>query len=101
MLATGTANPADTVEIVAPAPGSTLFLAPELKTQEVLLRASAGTGAREVSFQVNGVFAGTSPGADARLVYPLGAGDYRVQVTAFYDDGRSISATSTFEVKPK
>jgi membrane carboxypeptidase/penicillin-binding protein PbpC len=101
LLAPARPGGTDSIEIVSPGDRSTLFLAPELAAQEVVLRASAGPGAREVTFRVNGVFAGTAAGSDARLVYPLGAGVYRVQATASYDDGDSATATSTFEVKPK
>ncbi|MGE3076131.1 MAG: transglycosylase domain-containing protein [Dehalococcoidia bacterium] len=89
------------LRIVSPGNGSTLFLAPELASQEVLLRASAGPGARAITFLVNGETAGTVAGGDVSLVYPLHAGHYEVKATARYEDGTTDIATSTFEVKPK
>jgi penicillin-binding protein 1C len=87
------------VRVVSPAEGATLFLAPELKAQEVLLRASAGPSTREISFSVNGVPAGTLPGSDVRLPYLLGRGTHRVMATATSHDGTTTTATTTFEVK--
>jgi len=91
----------NSVRIVSPASGSTLYLAPELTSQEVMLRATAGPGAQEITFRVNGVVAGTAPGADARLVYPLRPGHYEVEATALYAQGVQTTTSSTFEVKPR
>lgn len=92
---------ASTPRIVAPADGSTLYLAPELASQEVVLRATAGAGAVDVTFRVNGSLAGAVEGGDARIVYPLRPGHYEVEVTARYSSGAQASAFSQFEVKPR
>jgi hypothetical protein len=101
LLANAPSDAAASVRIVSPGDGSTLYLAPELRSQEVVLRASAGPGAREVTFSVDGVVAGTVSAGDARLVHPLGAGRHQVQATATYSNGTTVTATSVFEVKPK
>lgn len=101
LLANAPSGAAADVRIVSPGDGSTLYLAPELASQEVVLHASAGPGAREVTFSVDGVVAGTVSAGDARLVHPLGAGRHQVQATATYSNGTTVTATSVFEVKPK
>ena len=87
------------LRIVSPSDGSTLFLAPELRTQEVLLRATAGEGSQDISFRIDGVPAGTAPGGDARLIHPLAAGKHLLEATARYHDGSTVTTSSSFEVK--
>jgi penicillin-binding protein 1C len=92
---------AGAVRIVSPVDRSTLFIAPELANQEVILRATAPSGTHEIAFRVDDESAGTAPGADVRLVYEFSAGTHRVEATAVLDDGATATATSTFEVKRK
>jgi hypothetical protein len=54
-----------------------------------------------MTFQVDGEFAGTAAGPDARVVHPLTPGRHQLRVTATYDGGATATATSTFEVKPR
>ena len=89
------------LRIVSPGDGATLFLAPELRVQEVLLRATAGAGARDISFRIDGIPAGTATGGDARLVHPLAAGRHLLEATARYVDGSTVTTSSSFEVKAR
>ncbi len=100
-LATTPSTGGPAVRIVTPANGSTLFLAPELSAQEVVLRATAGPDAMQVTLRVNGEIAGTVPGGDARVVYPLHAGQYQLLATALYPNGETATTTTTFEVKQR
>jgi membrane carboxypeptidase/penicillin-binding protein PbpC len=89
------------LRIVDPQPGSVFYMAPELRGQELSLRAEAPADATTVTFQMNGdTLAEVSPG-DARLVWALRPGVHELQVTARLRDGSLAVATSTFEVKPR
>lgn len=100
-LATPQSGGTAPVRIVAPGDGATLFLAPELAAQEVVLRATAGPDAMQLTLRVNGEVAGTVPGGDARITYPLHSGQYEVEATALYAGGATSTTTSTFEVKSR
>ena len=89
------------VRIVSPADGATLFLAPELKAQETVLRATAGPTATGIDFDVNAKRVASLRGNDTQFVYPLTAGRHTVTATATYPDGSTAVSTSTFEVKAR
>jgi penicillin-binding protein 1C len=86
------------LQIVQPAPGAVLFLAPELGESGVVLRATAA-GAVGFEFRVNGQLAGITQGQDGVLPWRLEAGRNQLLVTATLADGTTISATSTYEVR--
>jgi len=86
---------------VAPVQGGTLYIAPELRAQEMLIRATAPNGASTITFHVDGQPAGTAPGTDARVTYGLTVGPHEIEAVAHYDDGTIESATINFEVRAK
>jgi penicillin-binding protein 1C len=88
---------ADLVRIVSPAPGSVIWLAPELASHELVLRASIG-GAAHVTFAIDGVVVGESAERDARATWPLAPGAHTLRVGATFVDGRIGTASVKFEV---
>ena len=70
------------VRILAPAGGTSLYFAPELRDQHVVVRAVAD-----------------APGADPWVVWSLVEGKHVLRASAHLADGSSATATSTFEVK--
>lgn len=93
-------EPETRLHVVHPAPNSVLFVAPELASQELVLRASAPPGTENVSFRVDGVPAGTAAGPDARVNWRLEPGTHQVQVTAAFG-GEVLTASSTYEVRTR
>jgi hypothetical protein len=89
------------LQIESPGDRTTLFAAPELKTQEVLLRATAGPDVRAIALLLDGREVGTFATGDARVAVPLGPGSHHLTATATYGDGSTLSKTSSFEVRPK
>jgi membrane carboxypeptidase/penicillin-binding protein PbpC len=101
-LATGvdSSSPAG-LFVVQPSPGSLLYLSPELKDQQVMLRASAPAAAERVSFVVDGVDAGDAPAGSASLVWRLEPGVHRLEVVAELFGGGELRAESTYEVRTR
>lgn len=93
-------EPAPALHVVQPPANSVLFIAPELSSQELILRATAPPGATNLSFQVDGAPAGTAPGPDARVRWRLEPGTHHVEVTAAYA-GETLRASSTYEVRTR
>lgn len=89
------------VRIESPGEGATLFLAPELNVQEVLLRATAAAGAQDITFRLDGAIVGSFAASDARFAYALGVGRHELQVTATFSDGSAVTTSSSFEVKAR
>jgi membrane carboxypeptidase/penicillin-binding protein PbpC len=89
------------LRIVDPQPGSVFYLAPELRAQELSLRAEAPADATTLMFQMNGDTLAEVPPGDARLVWALRPGVHELRVTARLRDGSLAIATSTFEVRPR
>ncbi|HEV8470432.1 MAG TPA: transglycosylase domain-containing protein [Candidatus Limnocylindria bacterium] len=99
-LKTGGLVPArDQLRVVAPVPGSTIYLAPELRAHELVLRAAAASGIDRVTFAIDGVAVGTAPAAAPWTVWALEVGLHTVRVSALLPDGSTASATAIFEVK--
>lgn len=92
---------AESVRIVEPAAGSVLFLSPELKEQQLVLRAAAAAGTESVTFRVDGRVIGDVPAGDARLVWRLEPGRHQVEAIARLKTGGSTTATSTYEVRTR
>jgi hypothetical protein len=84
---------------VQPANGSVLFLAPELPSGTVLLRASPPSGAVAVEFLIDGRMIETAePGV--AVLWRLEPGAHVLDVRATLADGRVATAQSGFEVRP-
>jgi penicillin-binding protein 1C len=99
-LKTGGSPPArDQLRVVAPVPGSTVYLAPELRTRELVLRAAAASGIDRVTFAIDGVAVGTASAAAPWTVWVLEVGVHTLRVSALLPDGSTASATAIFEVK--
>jgi penicillin-binding protein 1C len=94
------ADPAAAVRIVAPPPGSVLFLSPELPAQEVLLAASAPPGTTDLRFLVDGAAVGAASGA-ATAVWRLEPGAHVIEVHARLPGGQSVRAESRYEVRTR
>jgi penicillin-binding protein 1C len=85
--------------VVQPANGSVLFLAPELPSGTVLLRASPPSGAVAVEFLIDGRMIETAePGV--AVLWRLEPGAHVLDVRATLADGRVATAQSGFEVRP-
>lgn len=91
----------ESVRIVDPQPGSVYFLAPELRTQELSLRAETPADAVGVTISINGAALGEVPPGEARLVWALQPGIHELRVAARLRDGSIAVATSTFEVRTR
>jgi len=87
------------VRILAPAGGTSLYFAPELRDQHVVVRAVAARGVDRVFFAIDGIAIGDAPGADPWVVWSLVEGKHVLRASAHLADGSSATATSTFEVK--
>jgi penicillin-binding protein 1C len=85
--------------VVQPANGSILFIAGELPSQAVVLRASPPAGTQRVEFVINGVQAGDATADDPSLVWNLRPGTHVLNVTAVLNGGQIVTASSTFEVR--
>jgi penicillin-binding protein 1C len=89
------------IRIVEPSPGAVLFLSPELKDQQLLLRAAVPNGAGVVSFWIDGRAVGEAAGTDPRLVWRLEAGRHQLDAVVQLDDGGSATTTITYEVRTR
>jgi len=90
---------ADHVRIVSPSPGSVFYLAPELPSQVLVLRAGASGGIDHVTFVMDGVALGDALASDAWMAWALRVGPHTLRVSASLPDGTVAVATSKFEVK--
>ena len=90
---------ADLVRIVSPSPGSVFYLAPELPSQVLVLRAGASGGIDHVTFAMDGVALGDTLASDAWMAWALRVGPHTLRVSAALPDGTVTVATSKFEVK--
>ncbi len=82
------------VQIVAPASGSVLVMAPELAGQRVVLRAALAPGIERASFFVDGTLVGEAGAGDPSVLWGLVPGPHTLRVS-----GGGAEATSTFEVR--
>jgi penicillin-binding protein 1C len=89
------------VHIIEPQPGSVYFLAPELRTQELSLRAATPSDAIGVSMSIDGEPLAEPPPGDSRLIWTLQPGIHELRVAARLRDGTVAVATSTFEVRTR
>ena len=100
-VASGSGAAGGEVRIVEPSAGSVLFVSPELKEQQLVLRAAAPPGAESVTFWVDGRVVGEVSAGDARMVWRLEPGRHRVEAIVRFKDGGSATATSTYEVRTR
>lgn len=89
------------VRIIDPQPGSVYFLAPELRAQELSLRAETPADAIGVTVSINGTALAEIPPGDGRLVWALQPGVHELRIAARLRDGSIAVATSTFEVRTR
>ncbi|MGB4863285.1 MAG: hypothetical protein WBO97_12555, partial [Tepidiformaceae bacterium] len=89
------------LRIVSPGDSATLFISPELDSQQLLLRATAAPGTQSIAFAIDGLPAGSGAGSDVRIPYPISIGSHRLTATATLADGDQETTTITFEVKAK
>lgn len=89
------------VRIIDPRPGSVYFLAPELRAQELSLRAETPADAIGVTVSINGTALAEIPPGDGRLVWALQPGVHELRIAARLRDGSIAVATSTFEVRTR
>jgi membrane carboxypeptidase/penicillin-binding protein PbpC len=100
-LAGGLAAGDERLFIVQPAPGSLVFVSPELDQQQLLLRVSPPASAERVSFAIDGEMVGEAPASDPKLVWRLEPGVHQLEVIATLANGRAVTAESTYEVRPR
>ena len=89
---------ADVVRIVTPASGSVIYRAPELATNELVLRASAAPGVTRVAFAIDGAAVGETNGPDGEVAWGLAPGRHVLVVKAWLGE-RAYATTAAFEVK--
>ncbi len=99
LRADGASASRDALRIVAPVAGTTIYFAPELPSNQVVLRAVAARGIERVTFAVDGVVIGDAPGSDPWLVWPLEPGAHTLRASAHLADGSIATVMSVFEVK--
>src|SRR6185503_5704301 len=99
LRADGSSASRDALRIVAPVAGTTIYLAPELASDRLVLRAVAARGIDRVTFSVDELVIGDAIGADPWIVWPLQLGTHTLRATAHLADGTIATATSAFEVK--
>jgi membrane carboxypeptidase/penicillin-binding protein PbpC len=84
--------------VVQPANGSVLFMAPELASQSVLLRASPPSGTHTVEFRIDGrMIERVAPGE--AVVWGMQPGAHVLEVRALLNDGSVSVAMTRFEVR--
>jgi hypothetical protein len=101
LLLGGTAGApaADRIRIVTPATGSVFWLAPELAAQQLVLRAAVEPGVDRLTFAVDGTTVGYASAADPGFTWTLEPGRHTLLVSAAFEGGDTVVASSTFEVR--
>ena len=87
------------VQITRPAAGAVYFVSPELREQELLLKASGPAGTVSLELRVDGSVIARVDGGAASATWALVPGTHRVEAIAELAGGVRISASRTFEVK--
>jgi penicillin-binding protein 1C len=85
----------DPLRIVSPVPGSVFWLAPELGSQRMVLRAAAAPGIERLTFEIDGTVVGVVAAGDPQLTWVLDPGRHVLRVSA----PGVAAVTSRFEVK--
>jgi penicillin-binding protein 1C len=99
LRADGASASRDALRITAPVAGTTIYLAPETASSQLILRAVAARGIERVTFAIDGLVIGDAPGSDPWVLWPLELGRHTVRASAHLADGRVATVTSAFEVK--
>ncbi len=94
----GGSNLGASVRVVEPADGSVLYLAPELRSQEVVVRASA-SGARSIALSIDNAPLASVAGGDASMTWKLSLGRHTVEAVATLADGQIARTISHYEVR--
>ena len=98
-LAATSSGKTEALRIVAPAAGTVIYRAPELATQQLVLRAAASAGIDKVTFAMDGIVVGQTNASDAWLAWALAPGAHTLSVSAVLPGGAVTTATTRFEVK--
>ncbi len=88
----------DPVRIVVPAPGTIFVLAPELKDDELVLRAAVGPNVERLSLELDGRTLGEVPTSDPWSLAKAGLGAHTLRAIATLRGGALASAATTFQV---
>jgi penicillin-binding protein 1C len=92
----------DPIRIVVPAPGSVFVVAPELRDQQLIARASAGSGVERVTFELDGTaLAEITGGRPVVALLPLAVGSHTLRAVALLRDGSVWAAVSRYEVRSR
>ncbi|MDE3111362.1 MAG: transglycosylase domain-containing protein [Chloroflexota bacterium] len=89
---------AEPLRIVAPVSGSVFVVAPELKDEQLVLRAAAGPSVVRVAFELDGRSLGEVPLADPWSLATLAPGTHTLRAIATLKGGAVATASSTYEV---
>jgi membrane peptidoglycan carboxypeptidase len=99
-LLTETARPDEAaVRVVQPAPGSVLFVAPELAQQELVVRVGCPPGAKAVTVFADGEAIGSHDSCRDRIVTALTPGEHELRVEVRLATGQVLLAHSEYEVR--
>jgi membrane carboxypeptidase/penicillin-binding protein PbpC len=85
---------------VFPAPGSRFYMAPELASQALVLRANAPAGSTNVAFWLDGAPLWQGAAMDPQVVWRLTPGRHMLEVKAMSPSGDEVWSLSHFEVLP-
>jgi penicillin-binding protein 1C len=98
-VAIGDAGADDALRVVYPVPGTVLWIAPELGTPQVLLRASPAPGLERVAFLIDGERIGEATVAEPWVLWRLAPGAHVLEVQGRSPGGDLAIARSAFEVR--
>lgn len=87
------------LRIASPADGTVVYRAPELATDDLVLRAAASAGIARVTFSIDGAIVGEAEGSDPAIRWTLEPGTHVVVARAHLADGSAVTASASFEVK--
>lgn len=86
------------LRLVQPPDGAVFVAAPELESEQLLLRATAA-GATTIEFWVDGQPVGGGVGDDVAVPWTVRPGRHEVEVRAYFAGGAIEAATHSFEVQ--
>lgn len=87
------------LRIVAPADRTVVFIAPELATNELVVRVAASAGIDRAAVSIDGRSVGIVSMSDPTVRWPLVPGTHTVVASARLADGSLVTASSSFEVR--
>ena len=96
-------SPGETlVRVVEPADGSVVYIAPELRSQQMVVRALASAPrsiALSLVLSVDGAPAASLAGADGSFTWRLEPGRHTIEAVATFSDGQIARTISHYEVR--